>query len=68
MLDAANSAGSDDWQPDLVIINQGTNNISDNSLKYFQVYQKYLATIRAAYPKAKIAAIRPFCGAQADGI
>lgn len=58
----------DDWQPDLVVINQGTNNAMDNSAKYLPLYGKYLATIRAAYPKAKIAAVRPFSGAQADAI
>jgi len=58
----------DDWQPDLVVINQGTNNGGDNGANYLPLYGKYLATIRAAYPKAKIAAVRPFCGAQADSI
>ena len=58
----------DDWQPDLVVINQGANNSGDNGAKYLPLYQKYLATIRAAYPKAKIAAVRPFSGAQADSI
>ena len=58
----------DDWQPDLVVINQGANNVMDNSAKYLPLYEKYLATIRAAYPKAKIAAVRPFSGAQADAI
>lgn len=58
----------DEWQPDLVVINQGTNNARDDGTIYLPLYGKYLATIRMAYPRAKIAAVSPFCGAQADSI
>ena len=58
----------DDWQPDVVVINQGTNDGSMPSVEYRVLYAKYLALVRQAYPKARIAAVRPFCGAQAEAI
>lgn len=58
----------DDWQPDLVIVNQGTNEAAMPSEQYEPLYAKYLALIRQGYPKAKIVALRPFCGAQAAAI
>lgn len=54
----------DDWQPDVVIVNQGTNERSMPAGEYQPLYAKYLTMIRKAYPKAKIVALRPFCGAQ----
>jgi len=58
----------DDWQPDVVVINQGTNEGGMQPATYFSHYKDYLALIRQAYPKAKIAALRPFGGFQADSI
>lgn len=58
----------DTWQPDVVVVNQGTNDGGMPAKAYQPLYARYLALIRAAYPKAKIAALRPFCGAQADSI
>ena len=58
----------DDWQPDLVVVNQGTNDSGMAPDQYRPLYAKYLDLIRAAYPKAKIAAVRPFVGAQAQAI
>jgi lysophospholipase L1-like esterase len=58
----------DAWQPDVAIINQGTNEGSIPPDEYRQHYTRYLAMIRAAYPKAKIVALRPFCGAQEAAI
>jgi len=58
----------DDWQPDVVVINQGTNERKVPAATYLSNYEKYLAMIRQAYPKAKIAALRPFGGFQADSI
>jgi len=58
----------DDWQPDVVVVNQGTNDGGMPGDKYQPLYVKYLALIRAAYPRAQIAALRPFCGAEAASI
>lgn len=58
----------DDWQPDAVIINQGTNDRGAQATVFKPAYETYLALIRAAYPKAKIIALVPFCGAHADSI
>jgi len=58
----------DTWQPDVVVVNQGTNDGGMPAKDYQPLYARYLALIRVAYPKAKIAALRPFCGAQADSI
>ncbi len=58
----------DSWQPDVVVINQGTNDASAPPEAYALLYAKYLALVRQAYPKAKIAAMRPFGGAQASSI
>jgi lysophospholipase L1-like esterase len=58
----------DSWQPDLVVVNQGTNDGGMPANQYQLLYAKYLAMIRQAYPKAIIAAERPFDGAQAAGI
>jgi hypothetical protein len=49
-------------------VNQGTNDGGMPAKDYQPLYARYLALIRVAYPKAKIAALRPFCGAQADSI
>ena len=58
----------DDWQPDLVVINHGTNDGGAPSSHFRPLYAKYLEQIRSAYPKAKIAAMRPFNGAHAADI
>jgi len=58
----------DDWQPDVVVINHGTNDATMPSEKYRPLYAQYLALIRQGYPHAKIVALRPFNGAQAEGI
>jgi lysophospholipase L1-like esterase len=58
----------DTWQPDVVIVNQGTNEGSLPANEYQPLYARYLAMIRQAYPKAKIVALRPFCGAQEASI
>lgn len=58
----------DRWQPDVVIVNQGTNEPSMPADEYRPLYVRYLALIRRAYPKAKIVALRPFGGAQGASI
>jgi len=58
----------DDWQPDVVVVNQGTNDGATPPEQYAPLYAKYLALIRQAYPKAKIVALRPFNGCQATAI
>lgn len=57
----------DNWQPDVVVVNHGTND-SFTASEYVPLYTRYLAMIRKAYPKAQIAALRPFCGAQEAAI
>ena len=59
---------ADDWQPDLVVINQGTNDGGASADNFRPLYRKYLVMIGHAYPKAKIAAMRPFNGAHAADI
>lgn len=58
----------DKWQPDVVVINQGTNESSVPEPEYQGFYGQYLARIRRAYPKAKLVALRPFVGAQEAAI
>ena len=58
----------DDWQPQLVVINQGTNDGSVPSERFRPAYDRYLGLIRAAYPAAHILALRPFNGAHAEDI
>ena len=58
----------DAWQPDVVVVNQGTNDGGMPAKEYQPLYARYLSLIRSAYPKAKIVAVRPFCGAQADSM
>ena len=50
----------DTWQPDLVIINQGTNDRGSAVDVVQQAMTQYLVLVRAAYPNAHIAVLRPF--------
>jgi lysophospholipase L1-like esterase len=52
----------DAWQPDLVVINQGTNDRSAGGETFAPLYLAFLALVRTGYPQAKIAALRPFVG------
>lgn len=61
-------APRDDWQPDLVVINQGTNDGSASATAFRSAYTTFMGTILAAYPSAKLAAMRPFNGAHAAEI
>jgi lysophospholipase L1-like esterase len=58
----------DDWQPHLVIINQGTNDGAVPSDRFRPAYDRYLGVLRAAYPEAHLVALRPFNGAHAEDI
>ena len=58
----------DAWQPDLVVINQGTNDAGATSDVFRSAYSAYLATVRKGYPEAWMAALRPFGGAHAADI
>ena len=58
----------DDWQPHLVVINQGTNDGSVPPDGFRPAYDRYLSLVRADYPDAHIFALRPFNGAHADDI
>jgi lysophospholipase L1-like esterase len=58
----------DDWQPDMVVINQGTNDSAKPAATFKAAYTTFVTTIRTSYPNAKIVALRPFSGAQAAQI
>jgi hypothetical protein len=58
----------DSWQADMVVVNEGTNDGSQNATTFRTGYVTYLTTIRTAYANAKIVALRPFNGAQAAQI
>jgi lysophospholipase L1-like esterase len=58
----------DDWQPDVVVVNHGTNDGAASAEKFRPAYATYLARIRKAYPHAKILALRPFAGTHVDDI
>jgi len=61
-------APRDGWQADMVVINEGTNDSSAAAATFRSGYAEYLTTIRAAYPNAKLVALRPFNGSQAAPI
>ena len=52
----------DDWQPDVVVINQGTNDRGAGGGTFAPLYLSFLGLVRTAYPLAKIAALRPLVG------
>ncbi len=58
----------DDWQPDWVVINQGTNDGGASPNDFAPAYADFLSTVRAGYPAAKIVVMRPFNGAHAAEI
>jgi lysophospholipase L1-like esterase len=58
----------DAWQADMVVINEGTNDSGAAESTFRTGYAQYLTTIRAAYPNAKLVALRPFNGSQAAPI
>jgi lysophospholipase L1-like esterase len=50
--------------PDVVVINQGTNDSGASPALFEPAYLAFLTRVRRAYPQALIAALRPFNGAQ----
>lgn len=52
----------DAWQPDIVVINQGTNDRGTSGATFAPLYDSFLGLIRTAYPGAKIVALRPLVG------
>jgi lysophospholipase L1-like esterase len=58
----------DAWQPDVVVINQGTNDQGASSDVFRPAYASYLALVRKGYPLAWIAALRPFGGYHAADV
>jgi lysophospholipase L1-like esterase len=52
----------------MVVINEGTNDSGATASTFRTGYTQYLTTIRAAYPNAKLVAMRPFNGSQAAAI
>lgn len=55
----------DGWQADLVVINQGTNDGAASATDFRAAYTTFIGTVRAAYPSAKLVALRPYGGAHA---
>lgn len=58
----------DAWQPDIVVVNQGTNEPTIPEATYTTHYFQYLGIIRSAYRKAKIIGLCPFNGTHRDAI
>ena len=58
----------DAWQPDLVVINQGTNDGGASATDFRAAYTTFIGTVRTAYMSAKIAALRPYNGAHSAEI
>ena len=58
----------DRFEPNIVIVNQGTNDSGMPSAEYTSLYVEYLMLIRKAYRKARIVALCPFIGAHRDDI
>jgi lysophospholipase L1-like esterase len=58
----------DSWQADVVVINQGTNDSGASGETFAPLYLGFLELVRAAYPQAKIVALRPFAGVFASEI
>lgn len=58
----------DDWQADVVVINQGSNDSAAPAEQFRPAYAKFLGMIRQAYPHAHILAMRPFYGFHAEDI
>ena len=56
-------AARDAWQPDVVVINQGTNDRTISGAAFSPLYSAFLAEIRQAYPDAKRVCLRPVVGA-----
>ena len=54
--------------PEVVVVNEGTNDVAASSAQFEPAYQAYLAEIRSAYPAAWILAMRPFNGTHAADI
>ena len=52
----------DSWQPDIVVINQGTNDRGTAGATFAPLYNSFLGLVRTAYPNAKIVALRPLVG------
>ncbi len=64
----AGSAASSDRGADVIVVNQGTNDAAYGSAEFRPAYLAYLRQLRAAAPRARILALRPFSGAHAEDI
>jgi GDSL-like Lipase/Acylhydrolase family len=58
----------DSWQPDLVLVNHGTVDRVADAGAFRPAYAAFISTVRAGYPRAQIAALRPFGGYHAAEI
>lgn len=64
----AGSRADSDRRADVIVVNQGTNDVAYGSDEFRVAYRAYLDKLRAAAPPARILALRPFNGAHADDI
>lgn len=62
------SPASRSFSPQVVVVNQGTNDGRAYPARFRQAYLRYLRQIRAAWPAAWILALRPFDGKHAADI
>ncbi|MCW8378958.1 GDSL-type esterase/lipase family protein [Streptomyces justiciae] len=64
----AGSKADSDRHADVIVVNQGTNDIAWGSAEFRAAYRAYLDQLRSAAPHARILALRPFNGSHAEDI
>jgi len=64
----AGAAADPRFRPDVVVVNQGTNDVRASPKAFRTAYGAYLAAIRQAYPSATVLAMRPLSGRHADDV
>lgn len=64
----AGSRADPDRRADVIVVNQGTNDTAWAPDEFRAAYRAYLGKLRAAAPRARILALRPFNGAHAEDI
>jgi lysophospholipase L1-like esterase len=69
-LDRVFAGVADDgsFAPDVVVVNQGTNDVRASSVAFRAAYLVYLRRVRELYPRAEILALRPLVGRHADAV
>lgn len=64
----AGSRADSDRRADVIVVNQGTNDIAWGPDEFRAAYRAYLTELRTAAPHARILALRPFNGTHAEDI